>query len=115
MKIDYVRKGDYLFPDLALPENDYQIGKYGMLRKTYLKENRKGWYMSMLLSGKLDGHLAEIDQTAKERFDRIIEQMKVAEGVTEALKAENQFLWLQKIVNITNRAEEIILRELIYF
>lgn len=114
MKIDYVRKGDYLFPNLELPEGGYKIGKYGRMRKTYLKEYRSGWYASMLLSGKLDEHLAEIDRTANERFNRIVEQMKAAEGVTEVLKAENQFLWIGQMGSIINRAEEIILKELIY-
>ena len=84
-----------------------------MLRETYLKEHRSGWYTSMLLSGKLDKHLAENDLAANERFDAIVDQMKAAEGVTEKLKAEQQFLWIQKVENITNRAEEIILQELV--
>ncbi|MBQ7370603.1 MAG: TnpV protein [Blautia sp.] len=113
MKITYTRNGDYLFPDLILPKSKYQIGKYGMLRETYLKEHRSGWYTSMLLSGKLDKHLAENDLAANERFDAIVDQMKAAEGVTEKLKAEQQFLWIQKVENITNRAEEIILQELV--
>ena len=115
MKITYTRMGDYLFPELELRETETRyIGKYGILRKTYLKEHRSGWYQSMLLTGKLDSHLADVEEQAQERFDTIVSQMIKAENMTEMLKAEEPLTWIQAVNNIHNRAEEIILRELIY-
>ena len=115
MKITYTRKGDHLFSELELRETETRyIGKYGLLRKTYLKEHRSGWYQSMLHTGKLESHLADVKEQAQERFDTIVSQMMKAENVTEKLKAENPLEWVQTVNSIHNREEEIILQELIY-
>ena len=111
----YIRVGDYFIPDLALDDApEYQIGKYGRMRERYLKEHRRAAYAELKLSGKLDEHLAEIDQTCNERMDTIIAQMKEREGVTEALKASDQMAWVGAMNNIRSRAEEIVLTEVVY-
>jgi len=105
----------YRIPNLTLPdEPEYDIGRFGLMRRHYLKNHRKGLFTTLLTSGKLNEHLFEIDQTANDRFWLITEQMAKAEGVTEQLKAENQLLWIQRMTNIRNRAEEIIKDELLY-
>ena len=115
MEIKYIRVGDYCLPDLKLPDNSQQpIGKYGRMRMTYLKEHRPIIYNQLILSGKLYSHLFEIEQTCQERLDRMIPQMKEAEGVTEALKAADQMEWLRRMNSIHDRIEEILLSELIY-
>ena len=114
MEVTYTRKGDYLFPNLTIDEEPAVIGKYGMLRRTYLKENRKNWYQSMLLSGKLEKHLEEIDRTADEQVERISAEMAQREGVDEKLKAEDQMEWIRRMNSIRSRAEETVLRELVY-
>ena len=113
MELTYRQTGDYLVPDLELPENP-KVGKFGMLRQTYLREHRSPIYTGMLFSGKLNPHLEEIDRQANEMLDRLILQMKKEQGVTEQLKAENQMLWVQTMNNIRNTAEEIVLSELVY-
>ena len=111
----YRQEGDYLIPNLALPdEPEYQIGKYGRLRRSYLKEYRKILYNNYVLEGTLFKHLAEIDQACNERIENIISAMAKQEGVTEALKATNQMEWVRYMNSIRNRAEEIILTELVY-
>lgn len=111
----YIRVGDYFIPDLVLDdEPEYQIGKYGRMRERYLKEHRRAAYTELKLSGKLDEHLAEIDQTCNERMERIVKQMAEREGVTEALKASDQMAWIGAMNNIRNRAEEIVLSEVVY-
>ena len=115
MEITYSQCGDYLIPDLILPEEEQQpIGKYGRMRKRYLKEHLSAMYSNLLLSGKLFQHLAEIDQTCLNRIELITQQMKVQEGVTEKLKADNQMEWVRRMNSIQNRAEEIVLSELVY-
>ena len=114
MDLAYTRNGDYLFPDLRLEDADLPIGKYGLLRKRYLKEHKREWYSSLLLTGKLDAHLAEIDRTCTERVDLITNQLARREGVTEALKAADQIEWVRRMNDIRARAEEIILNELVY-
>ena len=111
----YRREGDYLIPNLELPDTEqYQIGKYGMMRKTYLKEHRPVLYNTLFLNGTLYRHLAEIDQTCNERMELMIRQMAEREGVTEALKASDQMAWVGRMNNIRNRAEEIVLSEVVY-
>ena len=111
----YIRVGDYFIPDLVLNDAlEYQISKYGRMRERYLKEHRRAAYAELKLSGKLDEHLAEIDQTCNERMDTIIAQMKEREGVTEALKASDQMAWVGAMNNIRSRAEEIVLTEVVY-
>ncbi len=111
----YIQCGDYLFPDLILPDEEYhQIGKYGLMRMNYLKGHRLSIYNQLILTGKLYVHLGEIEQTCRDRLERIIVQMKEAEGVTEALKATDQMEWVRRMNSIHNRAEETILSELVY-
>ena len=112
--IDYVLVGDYYIPMLKLPEENRPIGRWGRMHQKYLKENRPGYYSSLLLTGKLWTYLADLDEQAQERLDRIVEQMKAAEGVTEKLKADNQLEWVRHCNSIRIRAEEIIREELIY-
>ena len=101
-------------PDLSLKDATLPIGKYGLLRKRYLKEHKRGWYTSLLLTGKLDEHLAEIDRTCTERVELIMNQLARREGVTEALKAADQMEWVRRMNNIRASAEEIVLSELVY-
>ena len=111
----YRREGDYLIPNLELPDTEqYQIGKYGMMRKTYLKEHRPVLYNTLFWNGTLYRHLAEIDQTCNERMELMIRQMAEREGVTEALKASAQLEWVGRMNIIRNRAEEIVLSEVVY-
>ena len=114
MDLTYTRNGDYLFPDLYLEDAELPIGKYGLLRKSYLKEHKRGWYSSLLLTGKLDAHLAEIDHSCNERIELIMNQLARREGVTEVLKAANQVEWVRRMNSIRARAEEIVSSELIY-
>ena len=107
--------GDYLIPKLILSEEEQQpIGKYGHMRRRYLKEHHPVMYSNLLLSGKLYQHLAEIDQACMDRIELITQQMKVQEGVTEALKLTDQMSWVAQMNSIQNRAEEIVLNELVY-
>lgn len=112
--IDYVLVGDYYIPMLTLPEENRPIGRWGRMRRDYLKENRPGYYSSLLLTGKLWTYLADLDEQAQERLDRIVEQMKAAENVTEKLKADDQLEWVRRMNSIRNRAEEIVREEMIY-
>lgn len=115
MEITYSQCGDYLIPNLILPVEEQQtIGKYGRMRKRYLKEHRPVLYSSLILSCKLYQHLAEIDRACNDRLDLIIRQMGKQEGVTETLKAADQMEWIRRINNIQSRAEEIVLHELVY-
>ena len=114
MALTYQRKGDYLFPNLVIEDNPVTYGKYGMLRKNYLKENKRNWYQSMMLSGRLEPYLQEIDQRATEQMEMTASQMARAEGVTEQLKADDPMTWVARMNNIRSRAEEIVLAELIY-
>ena len=113
MELTYTTRGDYLLPDLNVPESP-KIGKYGMLRRSYLREHRDGIYTGMLLSGKLNGHLEEIDRTANEMMNRLTAELAKAQGVTESLKASNQMKWVGLMNNIRHQAEEIVMTELIY-
>ncbi len=114
MELSYVQQGEYFFPKLCFEAENPPIGKYGLLRKSYLKEHKRGWYSSLLLTGKLDAHLAEIDRTCTERVDLITNQLARREGVTEALKATDQMTWVARMSSIRARAEEIVLSELVY-
>ena len=111
----YRQVGDYFIPNLALPDTgNYLIGKYGRMRRSYLKEHRKILYTNYVVEGTLFEHLAEIDQACNERMDIIVSTMAKQEGVTEALKATDQMEWVRRMNNIRNRAEEIVLTELVY-
>ena len=112
--IDYILVGDYYIPDLKLPEEHRPIGKYGRLHREYLREIHPARLNTLTLTGELWTYLADLNEQAQERLSLIIEQMKASEGVTEELKADNQMAWVGAMNSIRNRAEEIILRELIY-
>ena len=115
MEIAYSKCGDYLIPDLALQEEELSpFGKYGQMRKQYLKEHHSVLFSELLLSGQLFPHLVEIDQACEGRMELLVLQMAKSEGVTEALKAVDQMAWVGKMNNIRSRAEEIVLHELVY-
>src|SRR5659263_382377 len=113
MELTYTMQGDYLLPDLTLPQEP-KIGKYGMLRKTFLKNHKNGIYAGMMISNKLTNHLLEIDKIATHQIDLIMGQMVKAQGVTESLKASDQMKWVGLMNNIKHSAEETVLKELIY-
>ena len=111
----YMQVGDYYIPDLKDEEpGHYSIGKYGRMRGRYLQAHHPILFSELTLSGKLYQHLAETDHACKERVELIIRQMKGREGVTEALKAVDQIEWIRRMNSIYNRAEEIVLNELVY-
>ena len=114
-EITYTRQGDYNLPNLLPPQEEpVPHGKYALLRKKFLKEHRRVTYTNLLTSGKLNSHLAEIQQTVQRRTEEIVAQMAKAEGVTEELKASDQMKWVGLMNNIQNAAEEMVLAELIY-
>lgn len=111
----YTQIGDYLLPDLKLPEEEQQpIGVWGQRHRRYLKEHRRASYATLLTSGKLNSYLADIDRQAEEMFLRLVKQMAEMEGVTEQLKADNQIEWVGRMNNIRNRAMEMVNNDLIY-
>ena len=111
----YELQGDYYIPCLVLDEEDIQpIGMWGRKHLQYIKEHRRALYTSLLISGKLNSHLTEIDNQATEMFDRLVKQQAEKEGVTEQLKAQDQMAWVGAMNNIRYAAEEIVLSELIY-
>ena len=115
MELTYTQCGDYLIPNLVLADTqEYHIGKYGRIRRAYLKEHRPAIYSTLLLTEKLFPHLAEIDAACKNRLDIIETAMMRQEGVTEALKADDQTEWVRRRNSIHSRAEEIVLHELVY-
>ncbi|MBR0091794.1 MAG: TnpV protein [Lachnospiraceae bacterium] len=115
MELTYTRNGDYLIPDLkASAEPQEMLTKYGLLRKQYLKEHRRGIYTGMMLQGTLKAHCLTIQQQAEDRMDFLTEQMAKTQGVNEALKASDQMKWVRMQNNIRASAEEIVLSELIY-
>ena len=111
----YIRHGDYLIPCLTLPKEEERfIGVWGQRHKRYLKEHKKVVYITLLTSGRLNSYLADIEEQAQERFERIVDQMKQAQGLTEQLKAENQMEWVVRMNNIKMCAREVVNAELIY-
>ena len=114
--IKYIKQGDYYLPNLVLSSEDtnYKIGKYGRMKLNYLKNNKKSEYTILLMDGKLNKYLHEIDIACEERIRTIISQLIKQENVTEELKTTNQMEWVRCMNSIKNRAEEIILNELIY-
>ena len=112
--LEYIRSGDYFIPNLTLPEETRPIGKWGRMHREYLKEHKPIQYNCMLLSGELWIYLADLNEQAQDRQERMIDQMKTAEGVTEELKAADPMTLVGAMNSIRNRAEEIVLRELIY-
>ena len=112
--LSYTLHGDYYLPDLVLNEEEPTYGKYGMLRKQFLKEHRSARYQYMLLTGKLNEHLNQIDQEVREQVETLMEQMTEKQGVTEELKAQDQMEWVRLMNNIKASAEEIVLKNMIY-
>ena len=114
--IGYTLGADGLYyPDLELPEGThYEIGRYGRIRWEYLKNHRRGEYIRLLMNGKLNEYLHEVDEEWYERMELLVEQMKVGAGITEELKASDQMKWVGLINNVRSSAEEIVMRELIY-
>ena len=111
----YELQGDYYLPCLKLPkEESRHIGIWGQRHLRYLKQHRKVLYSELLISGKLNSYIADINEHAEEMFSRLVKQLSEKEGVTEALKAENQMLWVQRMNNIRSAAMEIVSSELIY-
>ena len=114
-ELTYTMQGEYRLPNLLPPqEPEVTLGKYGLMRRRYLRQHRRVTYTNLLTSGKLTEHLQEIEQTARSRMEQITAQMARAEGVTETLKATDQMTWVQRMNSIRQRAEETILTELIY-
>ena len=110
----YTRQGDYCLPDVCLPpEEERPIGVYGQRRRVYLKKHHRILYYNLLTAGVLDGHLADLNEQAEALFSRLVKQLSEKEGVTEALKAENQMLWVQRMNNIRSAAMEIVTNDLI--
>ena len=112
--IEYVLVGDYYIPDLKLPHEERPIGKYGRMHREYLKEYNPMMFNDLVLDGQIWTYLADLNEQAQERLSLIVKQMKVTESVTEELKASDQMAWVGVMNSIYNRAEEIVLRELVY-
>ena len=111
----YVRHGNYLIPCLTLPEEEQRfIGVWGQRHKRYLKEHKRAVYITLLTSGRLNSYLADIEEQAQERFERIVEQMKQAQGITEQLKADDTLEWIGRMNNVQVCAREIVDAELIF-
>ncbi len=115
MNLTYEKCGDYLIPNLIPDqEPEGELRKFGLMRKSYLENHRRGIYSGLLLSGKLKEHLLSVQEQAEEMFDLLVKQMAEREGVTERLKAQDQMLWVRRMNNIRVRAEEIVLYEIVY-
>ena len=115
MNISYTKNDDYLLPDLILEnKKQYNIGKYGLLRLNYMKKYKLGLYFDLLVSDTLNEYLYNIDTTVMEMVQKLIKELTEKENITEKLKSSNQMLWIGKMNNIKNIAEEIILKEYIY-
>lgn len=114
--ISYTLLADGLYyPDLKLPEGThYEIGRFGRMRWEYLKNHRRGEYIRLLMDGKLNEHLHEVEEECNERMELLVEQMKAGAGITEELKARDQMKWVRLMNNVRSSVEEIIIRELIY-
>ena len=111
----YTQVGDYLLPNLELPEEEQQaIGVWGQRHRRYLKEHRRATYATLLTSGRLNGYLVDIDRQAEEMFSQLVKQIAEAEGVTEQLKADSPMEWVGRMNNIRNKAMETVNSELIY-
>ena len=111
----YIQCGEYLIPEMGLTQEEQKpLGKYGMMRRRYLEENRQGLYTRMILNGTLMEHLQEIDETCHRRMNQMIQAMVKAEGITEVLKAQNQLLWVQRMNLLHDCAEETVMNELVY-
>ena len=113
-KLGYLKVGDYFVPNLKLPQENRSIGKYGRMHRDYLQEHNPIRFDDLVLEGKLWTYLADLNEQAQDRLQLIIRQMREAESVNDELKENNQMAWVQAMNSIYNRAEEIVLNELIY-
>ena len=115
MNISYTKQGDYLLPNLILKDKEqYNIGKYGLLKLEYIKKEKLGSYFDLLVNDTLNEYLHYIDTTVMEKVQKLIKELAEKENINEKLKQDNQMLWASKMNNIKNIAEEIILKEYIY-
>ena len=112
--LDYTLHGDYYLPDLAVNEEESTYGKYGMLRKQFLKEHRPARYQYLVMTGELTGHLNQVDQDAREQVEILVKQMAEKQRVTEQLKMQDQMKWVGLMNNINICAEEIVLQGIVY-
>ena len=113
-ELGYLQTGDYFIPDLKLPQENRSIGKYGRMHRDYLQEHNPIRFDDLVLEGKLWTYLADLNEQAQDRLQLIIRQMQEAESVNDELKEDNQMAWVQAMNSIHNRAEEIVLHELVY-
>ena len=113
-RLSYTMHGDYYLPDLEINEEEPTYGKYGIMRKQFLKEHRSARYQYLVLTGKLTEHLNQVDKEAREKVEILVEQMAEQWGVTEELKMQDQMEWVRRMNNIQATAEEIALKEIIY-
>ena len=113
MELTYRKVGDYYLPNLTPPESP-KVGKYGMLRRTYLRNHHRGIYTGMMLSGTLNAHLEEVDQQANDTLEQLVKQMAKARGITEQMKADDQMEWVRHMNAIRATAEEAVLKEFVY-
>ena len=112
--IEYVKRGDFYFPNVEVPKKHRPLGVYGRLHKEFIKNYRKGFYSSLILQGKLDEYLYALNREAYRMLNELIDYFAENEGVTEDLKKENQMEWVRRMNNIRNRSVEIVKAELIY-
>lgn len=112
-RLDYELVGDYYLPCLKAPESP-KVGRFGIMYHDYLRKHKRVAYSGLLISGKLNEHIEDVDHQAENMFSQLVEQMKQTEGVTEQLKSANQMKWVGMMNNIRNRAEEIVAKEIIY-
>ena len=112
--LSYTLHGDYYLPDLEINEEEPTYGKYGMMRKQFLKEHQSARYQYLVLTGKLTDHLNQVDQEVREKVEMLVERMAEQWGVTEKLKMQDQMEWVRRMNNIKNAAEEMVLLEIIY-
>ena len=113
MNLTYTMQGDYLLPNLEVPESP-KVGKYGMLRRSFLRSHKQALYTGMMLEGTLNSHLEQVDKEATMLLEKLTAQMMQEQGLTEELKSRNQMLWVQQMNNLRQSAEEVVLKELIY-
>lgn len=113
-ELNDIRCGDYYIPDIRLPEENRAIGRWGRIHREYIREHNPIHFNDLCLSGELSTYLADLNEQAQNRLEIIIEQMKASEGVTEGMKEADQMAWVGAMNSIRNRAEEVLLRELIY-
>ena len=112
MNLTYTMQGDYLLPNLEVPESP-KVGKYGMLRRSFLRSHKQALYTGMMLEDTLNSHLEQVDKEANMLLEKLMTQMMQEQGLTEELKSRNQMLWVQQMNNIRNRATEVVWKELI--